>query len=88
VSKVLKNCPPGLTYWKDIRPKFRDVPDIRDMKRHGIKLDDPNDVVNRADDIYSRLEDGSMPCDNPWPQDWIDTFGCWIQTGKAIGTKP
>jgi hypothetical protein len=82
-----KVCPPGLTYWKDIRPKFRDS-DITTMKRHGVALDDPSDVSAKADMIGKRLNDGDMPCDNPWPQDWIDTFDCWIQEGKVIGQKP
>jgi len=40
------------------------------------------DVRARADQIYERLTDESMPCDGPWPEDQIEVFKRWIEGGK------
>ena len=40
-----------------------------------------DDVRERAEDILDRLEDGSMPCDQPWPHEDIRRFRAWIEAG-------
>ena len=30
--------------------------------------------------ILDRLQNGSMPCDGAWPQDWIEVFERWTAT--------
>jgi len=36
-----------------------------------------------AESILARLEDGTMPCDEPWPQAQIDRFKEWMKDGMA-----
>ena len=70
-----------LGYAKDIKSLFRSS-DVGAMKRQGLDLGSYADVRARADDILSRLQDGSMPCDGRWQRAAIDTFKQWIADGK------
>ncbi len=40
-----------------------------------------NDVRDNAEDIYERLSDGDMPCDQPWPEEHVERFRAWIDAG-------
>jgi len=71
----------ALSFAKDIRPLFRDDMDVEAMKSFGLDLSAYEDVKTQADAILARLEDGSMPCDEPWPQAQIDRFQQWMQDG-------
>ena len=71
-----------LAYARDIRPMFRST-DVDAMKPHGLDLSSYTEVSASADEILSRLEDGSMPCDGPWQQTAIDKFKKWIADGKS-----
>jgi hypothetical protein len=71
----------ALSFADDIRPLFRQKPDVETMKRMGLDLSSYQDVKTRADDIYARLADGSMPCDGQWPAEQIDKFKRWIDEG-------
>jgi hypothetical protein len=73
----------ALGFAKDIRPLFRDTPDVSDMKKYGLDLSSFNDVRERAETIYSTLLDGSMPCDGAWPPDRIAIFKRWMDEGMA-----
>lgn len=42
-----------------------------------------DDVKTYAEDIWDRLDDGSMPCDEEWPQERVALFRSWIDTGMA-----
>ena len=42
-----------------------------------------DDVAEHADDILSRVQAGSMPCDGPWTADWVATLQRWIETDKS-----
>lgn len=70
-----------LSYRKDIKPLFRNT-DVDAMKPRGLDLWSYEDVAAQAEDILSRLEDGSMPCDGRWQQKAIDAFKQWIADGK------
>ena len=72
----------ALSFATDIRPLFRDSPDVDTMKRMGLDLSSYEDVKAQAEGIYSRLEDGSMPCDGAWPKAQVDTFQRWIDGGR------
>ena len=72
-----------LSFAKDIRRLFRDDPDVEAMKPFGIDLSAYDDVKVQADNILARLEDGTMPCDDPWPQAQIDQFRQWMKDGMA-----
>jgi hypothetical protein len=73
----------ALSFAADIRPLFRDSPDVEAMKSFGMDLSSYADVKENADAIHSRLEDGSMPCDDPWPKEQIAKFKQWMDDGMA-----
>jgi hypothetical protein len=68
-----------LSYESDIRPLFREF-DRTEME-WAFDLWDYDDVKEHADAILERVEEGSMPCDEPWPEDRIEVFRKWIQDG-------
>ena len=72
-----------LSFAKDIRPLFRDTPDVETMKDFGLDLSSFTDVKAQAEEIYKRVLDGSMPCDDPWPKDQVALFKQWIDEGMA-----
>ena len=53
------------------------------MKEYGLDLSSYDDVRAQADAIYARLEDGSMPCDGPWPEEQMALFKQWMEEGMA-----
>jgi hypothetical protein len=73
----------ALSFATDIRPLFRDSPDVEAMKGFGLDLSSYDDVKAQAEAIYSRLEDGSMPCDEAWPKEQIARFKQWMDDGMA-----
>ena len=73
----------ALSFAKDIRPLFRDTPDVDTMKDFGLDLSSFTDVKAKAKEIYATLLDGSMPCDEPWPKDQIERFKQWMDEGMA-----
>jgi hypothetical protein len=73
----------ALSFARDIRPLFRDTPDVDTMKRIGIDLSSYEEVKANAEGIYGRLEDGSMPCDSPWPKEQVSLFKRWIDEGMV-----
>jgi len=73
----------ALSFASDIRPLFRDSPDVEAMKSFGLDLSSYADVKAQAEAIYSRLEDGSMPCDEAWPKEQIARFKQWMDDGMA-----
>jgi len=72
-----------LSFAADIRPLFRDSPDVEAMKSFGLDLSSYTDVKAQAEAIYKRLEDGSMPCDDPWPKEQVAKFKQWMDDGMA-----
>ena len=71
----------ALSFATDIRPLFRDTPDVDSMKPMGLDLSSYDDVKAQAPAIYAVLEDGSMPCDEPWPKEQVSLFKRWIDEG-------
>ncbi len=39
------------------------------------------DVQAHAADILDRLGSGTMPCDGAWPEEKVDVFKRWIESG-------
>ncbi|HSB14081.1 MAG TPA: hypothetical protein VLE22_06455 [Bryobacteraceae bacterium] len=72
-----------LSFATDIRPLFRDSPDVDSMQGYGLDLSSYEDVKDKAAEIYERLEDGSMPCDESWPAERLALFKQWIDEGLA-----
>ena len=73
----------ALSFASDIRPLFRDTPDVDSMKNMGLDLSSYDDVKAKAQGIYSQLERGSMPCDGAWPKDQVAKFRRWMDEGMA-----
>jgi len=73
----------SLSFAQDIRPLFRetDVEEMMDVA--GFDLSRYEDVRDRAQDIYDRLDEGSMPCDGAWPADQVARFKQWMDDGMA-----
>ncbi len=72
-----------LSYATDIRPMFREMPDVASMKEFGLDLSSYEQVKENAARIYMVLEDGSMPCDGPWPMNKVAQFKQWMDEGMA-----
>jgi hypothetical protein len=68
-----------LGFEKDIRPLFRESD--RESMDFVFDLWSHDDVTANADGILERLEDGTMPCDAPWPDERIQRFRAWIDGG-------
>lgn len=73
----------ALSFAKDIRPLFRDDPDVSSMRDYGLDLSSYPHVKTKAQSIYATLVDGSMPCDGAWPADRIALFKKWMDEGMA-----
>jgi hypothetical protein len=68
-----------MSFKTDIRPLFRDS-DVEAMSS-AFDLSSYEDVSENAEAIYARLDDGTMPCDAPWPEDQVELFRRWIDDG-------
>jgi len=64
----------------DVRKLFRDY-DVESMKDYDIDLSQYEDVKAHANDIYARLVDGDMPCDNAWDAEKLNSFKEWMDSG-------
>jgi hypothetical protein len=71
---------PGLSFVRDIKPLFRDE-DQNNMLGFGLDLYDYERVKDRAAEILERLADGSMPCDEAWPEYRVTLFRRWMNEG-------
>ncbi|HEY4382010.1 MAG TPA: hypothetical protein VGN01_16805 [Acidobacteriaceae bacterium] len=72
----------ALSFAKDIRPLFREG-DVDCMKSMGVELDNPTWMTVRAnaENVYGTVASGSMPPDDPWPDDRVGLFKRWMDEG-------
>ena len=63
----------------DIGVLFRAL-DVASM-RWALDLSRYEDVKARAEEIYRRLAEGTMPCDGRWPAERLALFRRWIDEG-------
>ena len=73
----------ALSFTKDIRPLFRDTPDVDSMRKYGLDLSSYSDVKAKAQAIHATLLKGTMPCDGAWPKDRVAIFKRWIDEGMV-----
>jgi len=73
----------ALSFSAEIRPLFRDSPDVDTMQGYGLDLSNYNDVKARAAEIYEALANGSMPRDKPRPKERLAVFKQWMGEGVA-----
>jgi hypothetical protein len=67
------------SFERDIKPLFR----AHDRTEMDFMFDlwSYDDVSEYAEDIYSRVEDGTMPCDGEWPPEQVSLLRAWIDGG-------
>jgi len=62
-----------------VKPLFR--PKDRASMTFAFDLWSCTDVQAHAEDVLDRLRNGTMPCDGAWPDDKVDVFRRWIESG-------
>jgi hypothetical protein len=69
-----------LSFTTDVRQLFRQR-DVDVMKAYTLDLSSYADVKAQASEIHERLENGTMPCDEPWPEERVRLFKQWMEDG-------
>jgi hypothetical protein len=69
-----------LSFDTHVRPLFRERD--RQSMEFAFDLWSYDDVSEHADAILARLVVGTMPCDGAWPEQQVDLFRRWTQSGK------
>jgi hypothetical protein len=69
------------TFEQDIKPLFRERD--RESMKWAFDLWSRDDVARNGDAILERLRDGSMPCDQAWPDEQVAAFQAWLEAGAA-----
>jgi hypothetical protein len=72
---------PDPSFAADIAPLWREK-DVESML-FAFDLRSHQDVRENAAEILERLEEGSMPCDQEWPEERVAMFRRWIDSGMA-----
>lgn len=78
---VLPSADEPVRFGKHIKPLFREH-DRRSMEA-AFDLWSCVDVRQNAQAIHARLANGSMPCDGAWPQERVEVFQRWMDTGMG-----
>ena len=68
-----------MSFADDVKPLFRE--EDRASMDFAFDLWSYDDVKANAPLILERVEDGTMPCDDAWSEDKIETFRTWIAEG-------
>jgi hypothetical protein len=68
-----------ISFERQIKPLFRDG-DRQSMK-WAFDLWSHDDVAQNSEAILGRLRDGTMPCDDAWPDQRIAVFQDWVEAG-------
>jgi hypothetical protein len=70
---------PAISYATDIKPLFRESD--RKAMLSSFDLWSYDDVKEQATAILDQVEQGTMPCDDAWPDDRVDVFRRWLAQG-------
>ncbi|MBD0289728.1 MAG: hypothetical protein ICV74_00625 [Thermoleophilia bacterium] len=73
------DAPGAPSFRRDVRLLFRDD-DVEAME-YVFDLSSYEDVRANAEEIYERVAEGSMPCDEEWPEERVQLFRRWIDAG-------
>ena len=76
------DAPDVVSYEADIKPLFRESDRTAMLK--AFDLWSYADVSAHSSQITLKLQEGTMPCDGPWPAARVALFTEWI----AGGSKP
>jgi hypothetical protein len=81
---VLPAADEAVSFETHIRLLFRE----RDRKSMSFAFDlwSHDDVSAHAHDILERVRNGSMPCDQAWPEEWVAALARWIEAGMPDDT--
>lgn len=69
------------SFTEDVKSLFRERDRATMLSVADFDLWKHADVRERSQAILARLEDGSMPCDQPWPDDQVALFRRWMDAG-------
>ena len=72
-----------LSFERDVRPLFRERDRGSMLEVANFDLWAREDVVEHSQAILERLENGSMPCDQTWPDERVSLFRRWVEIGRA-----
>ena len=67
------------SFERDVRPLFRERDRGTMLGVAKFDLWKRDDVAEHSQDILKRLEDGSMPCDQAWPDEQVAVFRRWVE---------
>jgi hypothetical protein len=70
-----------LSFAMDIKPLFRQLD--RESMEKAFDLWSLDDVRAHAPEILEHVKNGSMPCDGAWPQERVQIFERWIESGMG-----
>jgi hypothetical protein len=79
LDKESRRSMSDLRFERDILPLLR--PEDVEAMSFALDLSSYDDVCENAEEICSRLADGTMPCDAPWPEEHVERFRNWIDVG-------
>jgi CDGSH-type Zn-finger protein/truncated hemoglobin YjbI len=65
-----------------IKPLFREMD--QESMSFAFDLWSVDDVRANAEEILDRLRSGSMPCDGAWPEEQVEAFARWTETGCQL----
>jgi hypothetical protein len=68
-----------VSFEQDIKPLFR--PEDQESMAWAFDLSSYDEVKDNAAAILERLREGSMPCDGEWPEEQVELFQQWTETG-------
>jgi hypothetical protein len=69
----------AISFATDIKPLFRESD--REAMLSSFDLWSYDDVKEQAAAILDQVEQGTMPCDDAWPDDRVDVFRRWLADG-------
>jgi hypothetical protein len=70
----------AISFEEHIKPLFRELD--RESMEFAFDLWSHDEVAGNSDGILERLRQGTMPCDEPWPDEQIRLFQSWVDAGK------
>jgi hypothetical protein len=76
---VLPAANEKVSFDQDIKPLFR--PMDHESLAWAFDLASYDEVKENATAILERMRDGSMPCDGEWPEEQVERFQRWTETG-------
>jgi hypothetical protein len=69
----------AISFERHIKPLFRESD--RESMEFAFDLWSHDEVAENSEVILARLREGTMPCDEPWPDEQIRMFEAWVDAG-------